>query len=952
MKLSVKLIPLPIILLYAFVMNAQQRDIQKADHKTKHEIASNLVDKGSYYNAIEHLTELVKENPKNKKYTNKLAEAYFMSRDYANAEIWYLKAVELDGKITTSSLYKLAETQKYNGKYAEAKTNFQIFFESKYRDNRGEKYKLFAENEITSCEFAISHLNDSVKTKVKHLGDTINSAYTDFSPSLINDTTLVFASLQADSVLTYDHDAVHFNHTKLYTSQLNGEEWSHPQELNAVNSIFENNANGSLSSDGKRFYFSRCYETLSHKMICHIYVSDIDEKGRFGKPKKLPNNVNKGGFNNTQPVVAKHYLDNGQQIEVLYFSSNRNGGKGGFDIWYSEILPKNKYKNPINLGKEINSIRDEITPFYDSLSGNLYFSSNYHFGFGGYDIFRAKGQTISWTSPQNILTPYNSNVDDTYYILNKRQNKGFFVSNRVGGINLKSATCCDDIYGYTQEKTPLIISYTYDKETTQLHKTALETVYDISNEKQNDSIKQYEDIEGKYLYNKLTANEIFKLKKSGHYNLVSIDSGKVLENITFIVNENGEISNPKLSNIKDSISISKVEDYRFDITSINIFIHKESKRKPVDSNNSPVSNLKNINTDIAKSKDSLIVSNNIDTIRTTKIEKDTILNGNQFAKIETKTQNDSSFVSKKPTEITKKEIVKTQNTRDSAVLNSNKSNILNTKDTTSKEIVKVPKINERTSSIPNKIISVKTTDNTKKEIVKSPKIDDSTFSEPNKRNSDYNAVKSPKVILTKNDTVLISKKSPPKETKQIKEYVTTEKSVTKINRLKNVKRAIVINNVASESEVISNSTKTDSVISYIKTTETVYTDLGKVPDIKMVVQFGYNEDQFILEHKKMLDSIADFLIKNPHVIMNVEAHTDNVGSEQYNIDLSYKRAKAIIRYFSHLGISRERLIPKWHGENRPLLPNQNADGTDNEHHRHVNRRAELKFYNVKKKVKK
>lgn len=205
-------------------------------------------------------------------------------------------------------------------------------------------------------------------------------------------------------------------------------------------------------------------------------------------------------------------------------------------------------------------------------------------------------------------------------------------------------------------------------------------------------------------------------------------------------------------------------------------------------------------------------------------------------------------------------------------------------------------------------------------------------------------------MVIKKDTVLPRKSPTPSE--KNKQFVATEKSITKINRLKNVKRAIVINDIASESEVISNSAKTDSVISYIKTTETVYPELGKLPDIKMVVQFGYNEEQFIVEHKKMLDSIADFLIKNPHVIMNVEAHTDNVGSDQYNIDLSYKRAKAIVRYFSHLGISRGRLIPKWHGENKPLLPNQNIDGTDNEHHRHINRRAELKFYNVKKKVKK
>jgi outer membrane protein OmpA-like peptidoglycan-associated protein len=845
--------------------HAQERDLDNLDHKKKHDVAHSMLEKGSYYNAINHLQELVKENPKNKKYLTKLADAYFMSRDYVNAEIWYHKAVEMDGKITTTSLYKLAESQKYNAKYADAKANFKLFFDSKYKDSRGEKYKTYAENEIESCEFALQHVNDTVKTDIKHLGDTINSAYTDFSPSMLDDSTLVFASLQADSVLTYGHDEVHFNHTKLYKSQLHGEEWTHPEQIDKVNTLFENNANGSLSSDGKRFYFSRCYENLSHKMICNIYVSEIDEKGNFGKPKKLPANINKGGHNNTQPVVAKHKLDKGGEQEVLYFVSDRTGGKGGLDIWYAAMLPEGKFKNPINLGKDINTVRDEITPYYDSLSGNLYFSSNYHYGFGGYDIFRSKGQMITWSKAYNVGIPYNSNVDDTYYIFNKKQNKGFFVSNRIGGINLKSPTCCDDIYGYTQTKPLLLVAHTYDKASKALIQSAKEIIFNQSSGKQNDTIKLYDNIEGQYLYSKLIAKEIYPANRNNGYAVSSIDSGKVIENAYFTIDEYGEVKNSQLLYSKDSISATRIEDSRFDIISINIFIQKDANKTPLV-----------IAQKVFDEKEKYFTNNNLKDSIT--VVKNTLVDSVSIAKNKvTNTLSDEQIVTK---------------------------NTLN-----------------NTQSIAKKT----------------------------------NKISDVKQLATTNiqDTTSNLKSTTVNETKpKVEANATKLKAVTKINKLKNVKRAVVTHDIASEAETISNTSNIDSVITYtnaLSSEKNVYKE--ELHDIKLVVHFDFNEVSYINSHKKTLDSVADFLIRNPQVVLHVEAHTDNVGSEQYNKDLSYKRSKTIVAYFAHLGISRDRVIPKWFGENSPMLPNQNPDGTDNEHNRLKNRRAELKFYNYKKKPK-
>ena len=827
----------------------QDREVENLHHKKKNQVAAHLIDKGSYYNAINHLEKLAQEHPKNKKYLSNLADAYFLSRDYVNAEIWYAKAVELDKTNITSSLYKLAESQKYNAKYQEAKANFTLFFESKYRDSRGEKYKAYAENEIGSCDYALQHYKDTLKTNIKHLGDTINSAYSDFSPSLLDDSTIVFASLQADTVLTYRHDEVHFNHTKLYKSQLQNEEWTHPVQIEKVNTLFENSANGSLSPDGKRFYFSRCYENLKHEMICHLYVSKIDSKGNFSKAKKLPHNINKGKYSYTQPVVATHKLESGEAQEVLYFVSNKSGGKGGFDIWYTIMLPKEKFKNPMNLGKEINTIRDEITPYYDSLSGNLYFSSNFHYGFGGYDIFKSKGQMITWTKPVNASIPYNSNVDDTYYIFNKQQNKGFFVSNRAGGINLKSATCCDDIYSYIQPKQLLLVTHTYDKATNALYKNTKEIILNNSSGKQQDSLKVYNEIEGQYLYNKLIAKEIYSVNKSNSYAVESIDSGSVIENAFFNIDQDGNITNTQLAYEQDSISATKIEDDRFEIISINIFIHKDRVKTPI-----------------------VIAQKAFD-------------------------EKEKYFISNEK--------------KDSIVIVKNVS-----KD--SLEIVK----NKLTDTL-STVVAKSKLNNTQKAVVKRNKIANTLRTEAEIKIDTLTAIKDIVEQTLVIDSIKIEQKTP------------------KVNKLTNVKNSVleIANNFSNQ--------KIDSLVNIKNATaENTFTE---IPEIEMIVHFESNDPEFIAHHKKMLDSIADFLLKNDHINLSVEAHTDNAGLKEYNLKLSSQRAKSIMEYIDQQGVSKKRVLAKWFGENDPIAPNQNEDGSNNEKNMFENRRAELKFYYNKKR---
>ncbi|MDX2196086.1 MAG: OmpA family protein [Cytophagales bacterium] len=441
---------------------SQKRDNKKLSHAQKHTVAAKLIESGAYYKGIEHMKEIVNANPDNKKYIAKLADAYYHSRDYKNAEIWYEKLKEAEaakskkGEITLSS-YRYAECLKYNGKYENAREAFQLFASSKYNDKRGENYKQHAKNEIKSCEFAMQRKVSDVDVKFTHMGSNINSGYSDFAPALKDDSTLIYASLQSDSIIEVTHGETHFNHVKLYQSTYNDGAWGMPEELTGLNIVFGHAANGTFSADKKKFYFTRCINKPNAYVRCNIYVSDIDSvTGAFSKSKKIKSGINHKKHTTTQPVYAK--ITKGKKTEeALYYASDMRGGFGGMDIWYSTIDKDGNISSPINCGKTVNSPKDEISPYYDNYAGALYFSSNYHPGYGGYDVFKAKGWGSKYNKPENLKIPVNTSLDDTYYTLFPNNKlKGFIVSNRPGGQALISETCCDDIWSY-EYKIPSIL---------------------------------------------------------------------------------------------------------------------------------------------------------------------------------------------------------------------------------------------------------------------------------------------------------------------------------------------------------------------------------------------------------------------------------------------------------------------------------------------------------------
>jgi len=412
----------------------------------------NALKAGDYYTAVDFLEQFMRHQPENFKIALKLADAYRLSRDYPNAELWYTKVYESDPEGYVNVLFYLGQMQKCQAKYDEASTNFVKFYKAVkgQDDDESKDFRILVSNEIKGCELA-KVLMDSMPLNVNiaHLDTTINRPYVEMSPLPIGDSTLMYASLRADKSVYYstDDDTVKRPVRKFYYAGKEGAKWAFEGEMPGPFNLDEvNTANGAYSPDKKRFYFTRCEKNGKGKMICAIYVSSFSE-GKWQEPVKLDESINLKDYTSTQPAVG---TDSKKGKDVLYFVSDREDkSRGGLDIWCSVFdSSRNAYSPPRNLGPKINSVGDEMTPFYDNKTRTLYYSSNGFPGMGAMDIFKSTGELSTWVPNENIGYPINSSADDIYYVLGDKKEEGFFVSNRKGTIALRHPTCCDDIFSF------------------------------------------------------------------------------------------------------------------------------------------------------------------------------------------------------------------------------------------------------------------------------------------------------------------------------------------------------------------------------------------------------------------------------------------------------------------------------------------------------------------------
>lgn len=477
--------------------NKANNPVSKLPYYKKLRWADDLFKAGSYFNAIEYYLQLLQEQERNAYLTYQLAECYWYTRDYAPAAHYYGAAFALAPKIYPEATFKEAMMLKMQGEYTHALAQFNKFIQDNPKTFK--KLKIRAQREIDGIHMALKAIADPQPVNVVNAGPNVNSAYTELSPFPLGDTALLFATMNQNSVVEVDKRKKEEYVSRLMVSRkqpntnvVDSFQWALKFNDGQFNDPRIHVGNGVFSPGGDRFYFTKCAEEDSMKVICKIYVSHFSGS-KWSEPKLLGEGINDEG-SNTQPFVAKV-----GKKEVLFFSSNRKlQSRGGYDIWYSIIDPRNgTYRRPQNAGKQINTELDEVTPYYDSREGKLYFASNGWLTMGGFDIFSAEGGPSRYRNVTNLGYPINTSADEMYFIKDPLgKPDAYVVSNRVGSVALKNPTCCDDIWRIQYEPRLMVIGKVVNRADNELMKDIVVKMVD-----DNGDQKVYNSTDGHFAFN-------------------------------------------------------------------------------------------------------------------------------------------------------------------------------------------------------------------------------------------------------------------------------------------------------------------------------------------------------------------------------------------------------------------------------------------------------------------
>ncbi len=338
-------------------------------------------------------------------------EQYLLSQDtkFPLARLWY-------------GLCLLSDDQP-----DKAISSFNMFLQ-KYRTV--DSFTQKAKQGIANSNFALLQKSTRPVATVSKLLPTLSADGSNFALGKINDTEYLFTTSRHE----FDKKKEKIYPVRLYSGSL-----KEPtiKKIAGFPAVDMNMATPSLSSDGLTLYFTGWKENGTQKNTYYrvYYSTRTSVNAQWSEPVVMPSPVNMDGFHSKQPFITK---DN----KYLFFVSDRTGGLGKYDIWMITMEAGKPIGHAINAGNHVNTAGEEASPFYDAVSGNLYFSSNGRTGMGGMDIYKIKQDSLSgqWAATAvNLGAPFNSVKDDDYYSKDSNTDTAYLSSDRF-------STCCMEIF--------------------------------------------------------------------------------------------------------------------------------------------------------------------------------------------------------------------------------------------------------------------------------------------------------------------------------------------------------------------------------------------------------------------------------------------------------------------------------------------------------------------------
>jgi outer membrane protein OmpA-like peptidoglycan-associated protein/tetratricopeptide (TPR) repeat protein len=404
---------------------------QSRAYREKFTQGNYLVLEQNYQLALDYYLEAYKIDSSNANINYKIGLCYLQTATQKNLALPYLKkAIENVGhnysdtdptekKAPENAYFLIGEAYRLAYKFKESNIYFNTF-----KDIVGTRNTELSNNlakQIDKNFNAIEYTKDTVMVTITNLGDSINSVYPEYSPVISSDqSVLIFTSRRPGSTGGEKTSNDEYYEDIYYSVKQENGKWSKAKSISRNINTINNESDFSLSADGQQLFIS------SEVNGGDIYYSTL-EGDDWSEPKPL------SAVNTSAWETRAALSPDGNTL--YFVSDRKEGSYGGRDIWRCVMLPNGKWSLPVNLGPTINTAEDEDAPFMHADGVTLFFSSKGHKNMGGFDIFKTtKLEDNLWTEPQNLQAPINTPDDDIFYSQSTDGKNAYFSSVRDGGL--------------------------------------------------------------------------------------------------------------------------------------------------------------------------------------------------------------------------------------------------------------------------------------------------------------------------------------------------------------------------------------------------------------------------------------------------------------------------------------------------------------------------------------
>ncbi len=402
-----------------------------------------------FFKALFIYQQLLQQQPQNQDLILRRAICEFESNHLDSAE-YYIK------KLLFTSRHDLDLIHFLYGKILMSKKDYvaaaaQLKLSLNYT-GIDKKYRSAIIADIKRCGNAITLFSTIEAIHLESAGLEVNSEWDEINPiPSINIDSKFYFNSNRETIGTPGNFSEGYELTfDMYSSNLQNGEWANINALNANLASKKHELLADFNENGQIVYLKQGDKKNSLTFLADTFNLE-EQKNKIG-------------------VIDIPFLKGTEDInfftdDVLLFSSDLLGGFGGFDLYYA-IRTSTGWSTPSNLGIEINSPFDEISPYLAFDGRTLFFSSNNLNSVGGFDIFIAifEDKTKKWTLPQNMGTPVNSSEDEKHFRLNKNRLSGLLASNRksgVGGFDIYFAYFRQVWTPQSERSRPIFFGYYY-----------------------------------------------------------------------------------------------------------------------------------------------------------------------------------------------------------------------------------------------------------------------------------------------------------------------------------------------------------------------------------------------------------------------------------------------------------------------------------------------------------